>query len=47
MESFPSQVVNSYLEKKDIDVDDRLFNFKKSIKILSDVDNILHTIMDN
>ena len=38
-------IVNNYLEKQDVDVDNRLFNFEKSIKNSSDVDNRIHRII--
>ena len=39
------KIVNNYLEKN-IDVDDILFSFEKSIKNLSDVDSRIYRIID-
>ena len=42
-----TNIVNNYLEKKDIDVDDRLFTFEKSIKRLSVIGNRINGVTDN
>ena len=42
-----TNIINNYLENPDIDVDDRLFNFKKSIKNLSDINKGIQMIIDN
>ena len=42
-----TNIVNNCLEKKDIDVDDRLFTFEKSIKRLSVIDNRINGVIDN
>ena len=42
-----TNIVNNYLEKKDIDVDDRLFTFEKPIKRLSVIGNRINGVTDN
>ena len=41
-----SKIVNKYLGEKNIDVDNRLFNFEKFNKNLADVDNKVNVIIE-
>lgn len=42
-----TNIGNNYLEKKVVHVDNKLFNFEKSIKNLPDVNNRIHRIIND